>query len=98
MKTDTDIRFEGMRALTDVLGTVDAERFITLKNREHFDYTEWRKNQWQDESVAAIAQRARLIKEAGTSVCSSAKRSRRYNKTQPSPINVVSALWTSTQH
>ena len=64
MKTDTDIRFEGMRALTHVLGTVEAERFITLINREHFDYTEWRKNQWQDESVASIAQRARLMRES----------------------------------
>lgn len=26
MKTDTDIRFEGIRALMQVLGTVEAER------------------------------------------------------------------------
>lgn len=63
MKTDTDIRFEGMRALMQVLGTVEAERFITLINREHFDYTEWRKNQWQDETVASIARRARSMRE-----------------------------------
>ena len=63
MKTDTDIRFEGMRALMQVLGTVEAERFITLINREHFDYTEWRKSQWQDETVASIAKRARSMRE-----------------------------------
>jgi hypothetical protein len=63
MKTDTDIRSEGMRALFQVLGAVEAERFITLINREHFDYTEWRKSQWQDETVASLAQRARSMRE-----------------------------------
>ena len=55
MKTDTDIRFEGMRALMQSLGAVEAERFITLINREHFDYTEWRKSQWQEETVRATS-------------------------------------------
>lgn len=62
MKTDTDIRFEGMRALMQNLGAVEAERFITLINREHFDYTEWRKNQWQEETVASLAMRARILR------------------------------------
>jgi len=63
MKTDTDIRFEGIRALMQVLGTVEAERFIALINRERFDYTEWRKSQWQDETVASLATRARALRE-----------------------------------
>jgi hypothetical protein len=63
MKTDIDIRSEGIRALMQVLGTVEAERFITLINRERFDYTEWRKSQWQEETVASIAKRARLLRE-----------------------------------
>lgn len=53
-----------MRALFQVLGAVEAERFITLINREHFDYTEWRKSQWQDETVASIASRTRSMREA----------------------------------
>lgn len=65
MKTDTDIRFEGIRALMHVLGTVEAERFIALINRERFDYTEWRKSQWQEETVASIAGRARSLREHG---------------------------------
>lgn len=64
MKTDTDIRFEGLRALTQVLGTVEAERFIALINRERFDYTEWRKTQWQEESVETLANRARKLHDA----------------------------------
>lgn len=62
MKTDTDIRSDGMRALIQNLGSVEAERFITLINREHFDYTEWRKNQWADETVASLAMRAKVLR------------------------------------
>jgi hypothetical protein len=65
MKTDTDIRSEGIRALMHVLGTVEAERFIALINRERFDYTEWRKSQWQEETVGSIAERARSLRENG---------------------------------
>jgi len=61
MKTDTDIRFEGLRALIEVLGTVEAERFIALINRERFDYTKWRQTQWQEETVASLATRARAL-------------------------------------
>ena len=65
MKTDTDKRFEGIRALMQTLGTVWAERFIALINRERFDYTEWRKSQWQKETVASLANRARTLRETG---------------------------------
>ena len=63
MKTDTDIRCEGIRALMQALGTVEAERFIALINRERFDYTEWRKSQWQEETIASLATRARALRE-----------------------------------
>jgi hypothetical protein len=65
MKTDTEIRFEGIRTLMQVLGTVEAERFIALINRERFDYTEWRKSQWLDETVESLAKRARKLREVG---------------------------------
>jgi len=42
MRTDTTVRQDGIQALIDKLGEVDAERFITLILREPFDYTEWR--------------------------------------------------------
>jgi hypothetical protein len=67
MKTDTDIRFEGIRVLMQVLGTVEAERFIALINHECFDYTEWRKSQWQDETVASLATRARALRQNDSS-------------------------------
>ena len=58
MTTDTEIRVLGLKALTDALGDVDAERFITLVLREPFDYTAWQKELWQERSVADISRSA----------------------------------------
>ena len=44
MITDTVLKRKGMDILSESLGLVDAERFISLILREPFDYTEWRKN------------------------------------------------------
>ena len=37
MRADSLIRLDGMRALSERLGLVEAERFITLVIREQFD-------------------------------------------------------------
>ena len=42
MRTDTIVKQEGINALISSLGYVDAERFIMLISKEHFDYTKWR--------------------------------------------------------
>ena len=42
MRTDSVIKTDGMNALLEKLGKVDAEKFIMLLLREPFDYTEWR--------------------------------------------------------
>ncbi len=39
MITDTEIKVKGVQALTNMLGEVDAERFVALIQRETFDYT-----------------------------------------------------------
>lgn len=38
-----EILNKGMKCLTEHLGIVDAEYFISAVKRENFDYTEWRK-------------------------------------------------------
>ena len=43
MITDTEVKMKGVKALTDSLGSVDAERFIALIQREPFDYTKWQR-------------------------------------------------------
>lgn len=63
MKTDTIIRCEGMKALREKLGLVEAERFIVLIRRENFDYTEWQRDLWKDKSIDDIYNTARAYTE-----------------------------------
>jgi len=53
--TDTEIRTLGAAALADSLGTVEAERFITLILREPFDYTKWRQPLFEDKELDEIS-------------------------------------------
>ena len=63
MITDTEVKMKGIKALTESLGNVDAERFITLIQREPFDYTKWQRTLWEGESVADISRNAMRIIE-----------------------------------
>jgi hypothetical protein len=58
MMTDTELRIKGFNILSDALGEVEAERFITLILREPFDYTKWQKHLWEDQSVEEISEAA----------------------------------------
>jgi hypothetical protein len=42
MTNDAVLRMEGFKALSEKLGILEAEHFITIIKREPFDYTEWR--------------------------------------------------------
>lgn len=55
MKTDTELRIRGFRALVEALGDVEAERFIALMLREPFDYTQWQKQLWVEKSVSDLS-------------------------------------------
>ncbi len=61
MKTDREIRIQGIETLIDNLGLTEAGRFISLMNRDGFDYTEWRENLWKDKSVEEISSEAMKI-------------------------------------
>ena len=60
-ETESAIRLRGMRALIDVLGLVEAERFMGSINRERFDYTIWRQQSLPDLSIEQIAARANQL-------------------------------------
>lgn len=62
MKNDTLLRVEGMKALMDKLGLVEAERFIMLVKREPFDYTQWRENQFNDKTIETIFAEAAALR------------------------------------
>jgi len=59
MRTDMLIRYEGLRALRERLGPVEAEKFIVLIRREPFDYTEWQQTLWQNKSVDELFEAAK---------------------------------------
>ena len=42
--TDTVLSRNAVQCLVDKFGIVDAERFISLINKERFDYTEWQRD------------------------------------------------------
>ena len=54
MISDTLIKRNGMRVLAENLGTVEAERFITLVLREPFDYTIWQRELYKNMSVKEL--------------------------------------------
>jgi hypothetical protein len=58
MKTDTEIRVDGTKALIDALGELHAERFIALITREPFDYTRWQRDMWPERSIEEISEAA----------------------------------------
>ena len=58
MISDTELRLQGMTVLARTLGSVEAERFVALIQREPFDYTEWRLGKWDNLSIEEIDSRA----------------------------------------
>ena len=58
MKTDAVIRSEGMKILSEQMGLIEAERFISLILREPFDYTEWQRNLYEGMSVEELGKNA----------------------------------------
>ena len=61
MRTDALIRDEGMRALRERLGLVEAEKFIMLIRSEPFDYTEWQQSLWQQQTVDELFELAKQV-------------------------------------
>ena len=58
MRTDAEIRQEGMKALIQVLGAVEAGRFIATLSRDKFDYTAWRKTHLPEMDVETLSKTA----------------------------------------
>jgi hypothetical protein len=52
----------GLLLLVQLKQIQEAHTMGYADNRERFDYTEWRKNQWQDETVESLATRARTLR------------------------------------
>ena len=55
MLSEMSLRNEGMKILVKNLGSVEAERFISLIVREPFDYTEWQRDLFNEMSVKELS-------------------------------------------
>jgi hypothetical protein len=64
MNTDIVIRNEGMNALVEKLGMVEAERFIMMIQKDSFNYTKWREKLFDGMTVEELSQRAREYRQA----------------------------------
>jgi len=56
--TDNELGVKCMNVLIEGVGPVEAERFISIVNRERFDYTEWQKNLFPGETVRSLGEKA----------------------------------------
>jgi hypothetical protein len=64
--TDAEIKLQGIEALVNALGEVQAERFISLILREPFDYTVWQRKLWPEKSLEEISNLAMKIRRKNT--------------------------------
>ena len=62
MLTDTEIKRKGVRILIEKLGDVDAEKFISLINKEPFDYIQWQSTLWIDQTIEQVSEKAMLYR------------------------------------
>jgi len=58
MRSELEITYDGMNALIEKLGIIEAEKFISIINQDSFDYTEWRKKLWPDKTVRELSNEA----------------------------------------
>jgi hypothetical protein len=65
MITDTEIKSKAIALLNEYLGDIETERFITLIQREPFDYTKWRQGLNENLSIEDISHKAMLLRNNG---------------------------------
>ncbi len=60
MRTETEVKVDGMKALIHALGEVQAEQFVSAVMQERFDYTAWRATGLPDMSAQKVHEAALL--------------------------------------
>jgi len=64
MRTDNVLRVEAMNVLLQAFGAVDAERFISMVKRDTFDYTEWRRDLWNNMTIDDVYAEAAALENS----------------------------------
>ena len=57
--SESELTARCMNVLFDQVGPVEAERFVYILNRDNFDYTEWQKGLFSNESMESLAAKVR---------------------------------------
>ena len=63
-RTNAELLSFGMKCLTDCLGGIEAERFISIIIRERFDYTKWQREYFDKKTPEMISQEAEAYEVA----------------------------------
>jgi hypothetical protein len=58
MITDSELKVRGVQALSDALGLVEAERFLSLMKKDSFDYTTWQRTLFAEMTLDELNRRA----------------------------------------
>ncbi|MCL2426140.1 MAG: hypothetical protein FWD05_07360 [Oscillospiraceae bacterium] len=58
MDTDNTLQIKAMNVLISALDIVDTGRFINIVKRDTFDYTEWQRKLWEEQSISEIHEAA----------------------------------------
>lgn len=64
MESMTEIMNKGMKCLTEQMGIIGAEQFISIIIREKFDYTKWQRDYFDAKSPETISEEASLFEKA----------------------------------
>lgn len=68
MKTDNEIRLEGMKVLFANMDIVDAEKFISIILRDRFDYTKWSQKLYEGMTVRELSAKAMKLRNSKKSI------------------------------
>lgn len=66
MSNNIEIMNEGIKCLIKELGVVKTEQFISIINREKFDYTKWQRQLFEDVSLDELNDAAAEFAKANT--------------------------------
>ncbi|MCM1267255.1 MAG: hypothetical protein NC302_05055 [Bacteroidales bacterium] len=61
MDSTMEIMNRGISCLIQQMGVVEAEKFISIINREKFDYTKWQQNLFDDMELEEINKAAAVF-------------------------------------
>jgi hypothetical protein len=67
MRNDVEIKSEAFQILFEKLGSLEAERFVSIIQRSSFNYTKWKKNLPQFNSIEELSNAAMQYRRANKS-------------------------------